>query len=55
MGTSINLRFVTLAQAGVQSFRKLLDSRFHGNDIFIHWAIVVIPVEAGIQYLWCNE
>ena len=29
--------------------KPLLDSRFHGNDIFIHWVAVVIPAEAGIQ------
>ena len=31
--------------------KPLLDSRFHGNDIFIHWVAVVIPAEAGIQYI----
>ncbi len=29
----------------------LLDSRFHGNDVFIHRVVVVIPAEAGIQYI----
>ena len=28
----------------------VVEDKFHENDIFIHWAIVVIP-EAGIQYL----
>ncbi len=28
-----------------------LDSRFHGNDVFIHRVAVVIPAEAGIQYI----
>jgi len=32
----------------------VLDSRFHGNDIIIHWVPVVIPAEAGIQYLCCK-
>ncbi len=31
--------------------KPLLDSCFHGNDIFIHWVAVVIPAEAGIQYI----
>ena len=30
---------------------RFREDKFHGNDIFIHWAIVVIPAEAGIQYL----
>jgi len=32
-------------------FPDQVEDKFHGNDIFIHWGVVVIPAEAGIQYL----
>ena len=30
---------------------KFAPAKAGGNDIFIHWVVVVIPAEAGIQYL----
>jgi len=34
LGTSNNSHSVTPAQAGVQEFQHIMDSRLRGNDIF---------------------
>ena len=46
-GTSNNSHSVTPAQAGVQEFQHIMDSRFRGNDIFRGTLKMVLGLMVG--------